>query len=181
MTKLNDVIELEKLRCSRFSIIGISHLGIEDSYRPSETLKAFLRTGRANVAAVLGKEDIRLDKKLIAQLDEPKGLDLMTFSSCLDDIRWKRRGIVLHFTIPTCTPEGQGMITDHSKPLFAFAYGDDYETALYKAKGVSDEVVAAQLAYRRAFFVDKSNVVMAHGEGRSILSKMKQYLTGSRV
>lgn len=178
MSKLNDSIELMQLQCSHFSIVGISHLGIEDARHPTATLRAFLKTGSANVAAVLEKESVQLSKQIIKSLDEPKNIDYMEFSSTLDRLRWLRQGIVLHISIPTCCPIEDGyMRTDHSNLNYAFVYGDDYEAALFKAKDFSREAVDAQLELRRLMYIGSTNTLTAHVQGSSLLRRIKQRLT----
>lgn len=179
MSKLNDAIELVQLQCSHFTIMGMSHLGIEDAWHPTETLKSFLKTGRANVAAVLGKDDVNIDKRVLQTLDELSTTNYMDFSSALDNVRWRRQGIVLHISIPTCRPTQEGhMKTDHSAPNYAFVYGDDYETALFKAKDFSREVVDAQLALRKVMYVGSTNTLTAHIQDSTLLLRLKQRLTG---
>lgn len=178
MSKLKDSIELMQLQCSHFSIVGMSHLGIEDARHPTATLLAFLKTGEANIAAVLGKDSVQISKQLRKSLDEPRTIDYMDFSSALDRMRWLRQGIVLHISIPTCSPMEEGyMKTDHSNLNYAFVYGDDYETALFKAKGFSCEAVDAQLALRRLMYVGSTNTLTAHVQGSSLLRRIKQSLT----
>lgn len=178
MTKLNDSIELSKLECGHFMIEGMTHLGIEDSWHPTATLKAFFKTGSANVAAVLDKAEVTVDKRLIQELDNLEFSRYMDFSRYLNDVRCQRSGIVLHIRIPTCKPTQEGhMNTTYAEPHFAFVYGDDYEAALYKSADFAREAVDAQLALRKVMYVGSTNTLTAHIEDNPLINRIKQRLT----
>jgi hypothetical protein len=144
------IVPLSTLELSRISPMGItvsqvSHFGLEDSYHPTDAMKAFLSQGRKGVEAVLGCEGLE------SVDDFDYHLLTLKMSGIVRDITQLRSGVLISATTPTRDYDikNGGFKAVHGQRQAFWIYGETFEEALQKAIVHIEEFHAASLVVDR--------------------------------
>ena len=151
---LKDKIELMRLQCKHFKIIGISHIGIEDDYHQTPTFIEFIQNDEKYVRSTLGLNDcVKLNLKVFKEDALSRGVGLMDISHQMRGIKDYAPGVLLKISLPEIkASDGDSMMTNHERSKVAFVYAETYEDALYQSGDFADFYVKLALSFDKLAF-----------------------------
>jgi hypothetical protein len=174
---LKDKIELMKLQCKQFKLIGISHIGIEDEHYPTPTFLDFIKNDEMYVRSTLGLNDcVKLDLSVFKDGALSRGVELMDISHQIRGIKDYAPGVLLKISLPEIkAAEGDSMMTSYERSKVAFIYAETYEEALYQSGEFADFYVKLALSFDKLAYEDGnllSSTLKPSGAGNTLINRI---------